>query len=193
MRAWKAFPIGNGLTAAKRLYLNYLLADMNFVRLTLTALDYLLAWPNTYTLDGVLAPAALKLSENSVSGHLSVVICLRRAVTEHLHQRIAEPLAPPSDWRRDSQFKCTCNDCTQLRQFLEDPNQASWQFKAAEDKRQHVSQSISTGFCDVDQKTLKNNRPYTLVCTKNQASYQKRVAQREKDLQMLARLDIDGQ
>jgi hypothetical protein len=36
--------------------------------------------------------------------------------------------------------------------------------------------------CDLDLTTETRGRPYTLVCTKNQASYQRRVRQREQDL-----------
>jgi len=43
--------------------------------------------------------------------------------------------------------------------------------------------------CDLDLTTDKRGRPYTLVCTKNQASYDRRAKQRKQDLEDLARLD----
>lgn len=155
-----------------------------------TALDYFLAWPGTYKMDAILTPAALSLTEAEVSGNLPVVIRLRQAVVAHIQQRVAEDLSPPADSRRDSQLNCRCQDCTELRLFLDNPTQARWQFKAAENRRGHVEQTIKSNQCDVDCRTEKLNRPYSLVCTKNQASYQRRVVQREKDLAVLARLGI---
>jgi len=43
--------------------------------------------------------------------------------------------------------------------------------------------------CDLDLTTDERGRPYTLVCTKNQASYDRRAKQRKQDLEDLARLD----
>jgi hypothetical protein len=40
----------------------------------------------------------------------------------------------------------------------------------------------------VDCSTDKRGRPYSLVCTKNQASYDRRVGQRKQDLEDLALL-----
>ena len=60
--------------------------------------------------------------------------------------------------------------------------------KAAEAQRSHVEDSIRRDACDVDTETLRHTRPYELRCTKNQASYQRRVEQRERDLQNEAQL-----
>jgi uncharacterized protein YciI len=43
----------------------------------------------------------------------------------------------------------------------------------------------------VDCITDRRSRPYSLVCTKNQNSYQRRVEQRQHDLDYLARLVVD--
>ena len=63
-----------------------------------------------------------------------------------------------------------------------------WRFKAAESSRRHVEDMIRMSGCDLDITTDKRGRPYSLVCDKNQASYAKRVRQRRKDLDDLARL-----
>jgi len=157
-----------------------------------TALDYLLAWPGTYKMDAVLAPAALSLAGAGASRNLPVAVRLRLAVITHVQKRVAEDLSPPADWRRNSQLKCDCKDCAELSLFLDNPNQEIWRFKAAENRREHITQTISRRLCDVDQKTEKLSRPYSLICTKNQASYQGRVAQRQKDLGILARLSVEG-
>jgi len=52
-----------------------------------------------------------------------------------------------------------------------------------------VEGTIHASGCDLDVVTERTGRPYTLVCTKNQASYERRVQQRTADLAALARLE----
>ena len=54
--------------------------------------------------------------------------------------------------------------------------------------RRHVEETIRRDGCDVDCATDKRGRPYSLVCTKNQASYDRRAGQRKRDLKDLAQL-----
>jgi hypothetical protein len=61
-------------------------------------------------------------------------------------------------------------------------------FKAAEAGRRHVVRSIEDACRDLDWKSEKRGSPYGLVCTKNQASYQRRARQRRHDLASLASL-----
>ncbi|MCX7099010.1 MAG: 2OG-Fe(II) oxygenase [Methylococcales bacterium] len=153
-----------------------------------TALTYFLAWPVVYDMDKVLVAAALSLTEAEGSRHLPVVVQLRTAVMAHIHLRVAMTLQPPADWRRDSQISCTCPDCTALRLFLGDPVQPTWYLKAAEARRKHVEHIIQKHQSDVTISTERIGSPHKLVCTKNKASYQRRVVQRRNDLAMLASL-----
>ena len=110
------------------------------------------------------------------------VKALREAALAHLEARIALPLEPPPDWMRTGSIACQCAHCRALSRFLAAADEPVWQFKANEVDRQHVAHSIQRAQCDLDLATNKRGRPYTLVCTKNQASYQRRVRQREQDL-----------
>ena len=67
-------------------------------------------------------------------------------------------------------------------------NPETWVFKAAEADRSHVEDSIRRAGCDLDTTTDRRGRPYNLVCTKNQASYERRAKQRRQDLKDLALL-----
>jgi hypothetical protein len=154
------------------------------------ALNYLLAWPATYDMDKILVPAVLQLTETETSRELPVVERLRNAVGMHLYTRVGEVLEPPADWRRDCQITCTCKDCAELRAFLNNPAQSTWSFKAAEAKRNHIEHSINSNKSDVSYVTEKSSRPYSLICTKNMARYQRRVEQRKNDLDVLERLTI---
>ena len=152
-------------------------------------LDYMFAWPTMYGVDKVLLPAALQIAASTANDELSAVVRLRQVVITHLQTRLAEQLEPPADWSRDNANKCSCKDCKELNQFLINADQAQWRFKAAEPRRNHVQHAIDMNKCDVDYVTEKKNRPYSLICTKNQASYQRRVEQSQSDQDALARLN----
>lgn len=146
----------------------------------------ILAWPKTYDLDRVLVPA-LRTLVRSASGETAIEP-LRAACLAHLRARIAEPLAPPADWRRASAVSCQCVHCKQLSAYLADPARKVWDFRAAEQHRSHVAATIRSSHADLDTATDRHGRPYGLVCTKNQASYERRAKQRTQDLADVTRL-----
>ena len=173
-----------------------LVADMLTALARLDALEIgeqlvrqLLDKPQTYGRDAVLVPAALDLASRAPAVHnWPPVRDLLQACLRHLAQRIAEPLAPPADFARPSQLGCRCPNCTQLSAFLADPRQKQWIFKAAQAQRSHIEDTIQRDRCDVDTETVRRGSPHELHCTKNQASYGRRVAQREEDLRNERRL-----
>ncbi len=152
------------------------------------ALAYFLAWPAVYDVDKILIAAALSITQSEVYRNLPVITRLRTAVIKHINVRVEMVLEPPADWQRDSQIKCSCQDCTALKSFLDDPTQPEWTLKAVEVRRKHVEQIIKTHQSDVNCATQRIGSPHTLICTKNQASYQRRVEQRTHDLNMLTNL-----
>jgi predicted 2-oxoglutarate/Fe(II)-dependent dioxygenase YbiX len=147
------------------------------------ALALFLSEPTRYPIDEILLPAALRLAHAEPSPAAgTALVGLRDAVVAHLERRIAEPLAPPADWQRPAEIQCRCSYCRNLSDFLGSPTESVWHLKAAQDTRTHVEHSIQRGRCDLDCTTDRQGRPYTLVCKKNRASYERRVRQREKDL-----------
>ena len=158
------------------------------------ALHHLIANPDSFDPDALLVTAALRLSEQpdltEQQEHPAppVLQQLQQHVLTHLRARIAEPLSPPEDWRRDHHVSCDCNYCRDLSRFLASRDQGTWKLKAAEAHRRHVEHSITRDECDLDCHTEKKGSPYTLVCNKNQASYLRRVEQRRQDLDTLNRL-----
>jgi len=149
------------------------------------ALAHCLARPTLFDPDRVLLPAALIIAEvhgDAAEPKPPALERLRLSVLHHLEARIAEPLAPPADWRRPAEIRCNCADCAALNRFLADADAPTWSLKAAEAKRRHVEASIQQARADVDTRTEARGRPFTLVCSKNQASYERRVAQRKTDL-----------
>jgi hypothetical protein len=150
--------------------------------LAAVAADHVLDWPKRYDFDIILVPAVGVLLDTPETSGQAAVRRLRAACLAHLEARIALQLEPPDDWRRDSRIGCTCNDCQALGLFLDDAAQPAWVFAAAEPRRRHVEETIRAAGCDVDTTTEKRGSPHRLICTKNQASYQRRCAQRANDL-----------
>jgi hypothetical protein len=144
------------------------------------ALTRFLSASDLYPMDAILVPAALTLADGGVSQ--TAIADLREAVREHLDGRIALPLELPPDWRRTCEIRCPCPDCRNLTRFLDSPTESVWRVKAVQDVRDHLEHNIQRYGCDLDCTTDKHGRPYTLICTKNRASYERRVRQREKDL-----------
>ncbi|MDD2705793.1 MAG: 2OG-Fe(II) oxygenase, partial [Acidocella sp.] len=146
--------------------------------------------PATYGADSVLVPASLALIQ-SVVAQAPAVARLRGACLAHLRARIAEPLAPPADWARDSKLSCGCRYCVELSRFLADPEAKTWNFKAAQHDRSHVESTIRASDCDVLTATIRRGSPHILECTKNEASYKRRARQCQKDLADLAHFGED--
>ncbi len=154
------------------------------------AVEHVLAWPDTYTLNGMLVPAVLHLTEEKATRSLPAVERLREHVNTQLRTRVEQALQPPADWKRDSRISCRCGDCQELSRFLADPEQEVWNFKNLKAKRKHLESSIQRNQCDVDCVTRRSGSPHTLVCTKNQASYERRAKAHNQDLENLKRLEV---
>ena len=151
------------------------------------AVTHWLAWPKTYGLDSVIVPALRLLAERPALLDRPASQRLRAAALTHLQTRVSLDLAPPADWRRDARLTCRCEHCQSLARFLRSADQDVWRFKAREADRRHVEDSIRQGHLDVDCTTERKGSPHVLVCSKNQASYERRVAQRRADLDDLQR------
>ena len=147
------------------------------------AIGHVLSWPRTYGSDDVLVPAALTVARRTEGAPWPAVRRLRGAALDHVRRRITLTLEAPRDWTRTNSLTFRCDNCCTLGAFLVDPAQWQWRLKAAQDQ-----QSIRTAGCDLDVTTEKRGSPHTLVATKNQASYERRMVQRRQDLQRVSAL-----
>ena len=159
--------------------------------LAMEATDVVLSRSGTFPMDAILVPAVVTLSETRITktDAEAAIKRLAEAVADHLSARVALSLAPPADWKRDADFRCRCQHCSELRRFLADPDRETWSFSSRAENRSHVEWTVRQSHADLDMETLRQGRPHTLVCTKNQASFERRVQQREQDLANLARID----
>ena len=155
--------------------------------------EHLLAWPETYRLDHALVPAVKRLLGGSARQFGAATKSLHAACLAHLEARAAEPLEAPEDWSRASNIRCSCEHCAALGRFLASPVTETWTLKAAERIRRHVEMEIKAAGADVDVRTERRGSPHSLICQKNRASYERRVAQRRQDLADIAILKATTQ
>ena len=88
----------------------------------------------------------------------------------------------------DDAVPCGCKDCAELKRFLSDPARRQHAFQMAEFRRSHLENNIRSANSDLDRATDKRSRPHILVCVKNTASHDRRVAEYQKNLNRLATL-----
>jgi predicted 2-oxoglutarate/Fe(II)-dependent dioxygenase YbiX len=151
----------------------------------------ILADAERYDVRLALIPAALAL-HRSIGGMAAAQPALTR-LREHcivqLRAATAHPVEPLADWKRDAKLTCKCADCRAVNDFLKDPNERVLRLPMGKDRRKHLHQQIEARQCDLTHTTHRAGSPQTLVCTKTQASYQRRLKQFASDEKHLAQLE----
>jgi hypothetical protein len=154
-------------------------------------LDHVLADEKHYDLHEVLIPdvkAMQKWLPQAPAAQAAASRLLRHCLAK-LRAATAQPIEPPGDWRRDAKLGCKCEDCQTLSRFLRDPEQRVGRFPLRKDRRQHLHQQIDRHQCDCTHVTERIGSPQTLVCTKTQASYERRKKQFAVNTKLLAELE----
>ncbi len=152
---------------------------------------YVLSTPNRYDLRSVLIPAVkvihASLAPDSPGGS-SFDRLLHHCLAE-LQTLTAAPIEPPADWARDAKIDCKCADCKELAKFLRDPTEQVHRFPRRKELREHLHRQIHLHQLDLSHVTDRKGSPQSLVCTKTQASYERRLAQFHVDVQLLKELE----
>lgn len=144
-----------------------------------------------YKLRKVLIPdvkAIYKWIPEVPAAHPGATRLLQHCLRE-LRAATAQPIEPPKDWKRDAEVACRCEDCQMLSRFLRDPAQHVGRFPLRKERRQHLHRQIDKHRLDLTHVTQRVGSPQTLVCTKTQASYERRQKQYEVDKKLLAELE----
>ncbi|HEU5408913.1 MAG TPA: hypothetical protein VFU48_14185, partial [Nitrospira sp.] len=152
---------------------------------------YILEGPKQLDLTTVQVPALLSLKrwlKQNVKNPSSALHRWLTTVVEELEFRKAHPPQEPIDWRRQSATGCSCADCLELSRFLEDPNAETLRLPLAEQRRRHLHHIIDGKKLDATHVTERRGRPYTLVCTKTKASYERALKAHHVDLDHLSKM-----
>ncbi len=153
-------------------------------------IEQLFQWLNALEVEQLLIPTAFTLQQRSLRSEGEERLVQR--LIDDLQRRLQEPCEPPSDWRRSNQLAiqiAVSDPCyLKLLDFLNSPVEREWHYKGLQKERKKLEAIIRASRCDLDCTTLKKGSPHTLVCTKNENSYRRQCAQRERDAQNLEKL-----
>ena len=72
---------------------------------------------------------------------------------------------------------------------MADPQARTWTLRAIAANRAHIESVIRAAGTDLDLVTVQKGSPHSLVCTKNQSTYERRARQHRADLDTIARLE----
>ncbi|MCA9211631.1 MAG: 2OG-Fe(II) oxygenase [Planctomycetales bacterium] len=152
--------------------------------------------PKHYDLHSVLIPAVNELAsddrfKSSAKLAETALQQLRQFCVDQLTQRTETKPTPPKNWKRPAALKCNCSDCQELAKFLKDKDAQVYRFARRKDLRQHLHRQIHAHRIDCAHVTERRGSPHTLVCTKNQASFERALKQYETDCELLTELS-DG-
>ena len=151
-------------------------------------ISHALEKPKCYPLHNALIPAARKLHAD-LEEKLKKKIGYQRLLDHCLKTLVSltlKPIPEPTDWAQYPPIKCKCGDCRDLIHFLNHPSKSVGRFRMGKERRKHLHRQMDRFKCDVNHVTERRGNPFTLVCTKNRNSYEKKLRQFEKDTQLLA-------
>ena len=134
-------------------------------------------------------PASLKIlaREEGLSGSAAYLSLWRRA-TDALLNRSAEPPPAPGDWIIMADLSCGCEHCERLAAFCADPDAQVGRFPLRKELRKHLHRQIDRHRLDMTHVTERRGRPFTLVCTKNRATYKRRLKEYAEDVDWMRTL-----
>ncbi|KAF4994983.1 hypothetical protein FGRMN_5430 [Fusarium graminum] len=97
------------------------------------------------------------------------------ALRDIFHKPINTRPAHLPGWAHEERSVCSrpsnCGECRQMNDFLKNPEQQIWHYKAGKASRDHVESQLRDPIYSFE--TLKNKSPHTLVVTKRGTNYEK--------------------
>ncbi len=111
---------------------------------------------------------------------------LWRHAADALVERSARPPAEPRDWAIPADLGCARDDCAHLEALCSDPLARVSRFPLRKERRKHLHRQIDGHRLDLFHVTERHGSPYTLVCTKNRASHDRRRAEYAEDVGWIA-------
>ena len=146
------------------------------------------ALPQLATPDRAIPAALGELHGDKGLAHTNPFATLWRHAAGSLLKRSATLQKEPRHWKIAADIDCKCDLCADLRAFCKDPAAQVARFPVRTDLRAHLHRIIEYNRLDIDHETERRGSPYTLVCTKNRASYKRRLAEYSKDVSWMRRL-----
>ena len=147
-----------------------------------TAADAIVGHPRAVAPDRALPAALRALHAETGLADAAAFALLWRHAADFLLARSATPPEAPKDWKIAAPVRCRCEHCAKLRAFCKDPEAETARFPLRQELRDHLQEIIDHYRLDLAHATERRGRPYTLVCTKTRASYERRLAEYAEDV-----------
>lgn len=147
-----------------------------------TAATVICEHPATVAPDRTIPTALNDLGNELGLAETAAYATLWRHAVDFLLARSANAPLPPEDWSIAANVDCPCELCDKLRAFCADPVARVERFAVRSDLRRHLHGIIDANGLDLFHETERRGRPYTLVCTKNRASHERRLAEYAEDV-----------
>jgi 2OG-Fe(II) oxygenase superfamily len=151
--------------------------------------DHALVLPKTYQLKLAHMPALVSLQpwlKKNVKKPCAALTRWLASCREQLETLTAKAPEEPADFRRPARINCKCADCAELMRFLDDAKESMHRFTMKQERRNHLEAKIQEHGCDLDRALDRRGSPQTLVCTKNKASYQRKLTTYHQEQEYLA-------
>ena len=146
--------------------------------------------PDVVTPDRMLPAALALMHEQGALAATTAYGVLWRQAASFLLDRSSTAPVEPTDWTIAADASCECELCARLRVFCGDPSRRVERFKVRKDLRRHLHQIIDRRGLDLFHETERRGSPYTLVCTKNRASHERRLEEYAEDLRCMDTLRL---
>ena len=138
--------------------------------------------PRAVTPDRTLPAALAEMRTQAGMAGCKPYLTLWRRAADALLERSAMPPEAPQDWAIAANLPCGCELCERLRTFCEDPVARVARYPLRKDLRKHLHREIDQGRLDLFHQTERRGSPFTLVCTKNRASHERRLVEYREDV-----------
>ena len=161
---------------------------LGLVEESVQAAQIIAEFPKIVTPDRIL-PAALEglYKTRDLSGTRAYRMLWRQAA-DFLLERSSVPPGEPDNWQIEVDLPCDSELCIELQAFCRHHTARVRRFKVAKDSRRYLHQLIEDHELDLDHVTERKGSPYTLVCTKNRNSYERRLKEYTEDVQCIGLL-----
>ena len=147
-----------------------------------TAARTVVRHPDAVTQDRTLPAALAEMRTRSGMAGSAAYLTLWSHAADALLVRSATPPEDPRDWAIAADLPCGCEHCQRLRAFCADPVARVARYPLRKELRKHLHRVIDRQRLDLDHATERRGRPFTLVCTKNRASHERRVVEYGEDV-----------
>ena len=143
--------------------------------------------PPDRTIPVLLESLLSEEGENARTG--AAFAALWRHAADCLLSRSAVLPRPPADWAIPAdRLSCGCEHCAELRLFCAEPDADVHRIPIRKELRAHIRHQIEHAGIDIRCETERRGSPYTLVCVKTRATYERRLRQYREDVAEMRRL-----